>query len=77
MFVVQVEELRQLTKKEAPENLPVAREFKDIFPEEIPHLPPEKEIGFSIKILPWATPISRAPYRMSTSKLLELILQLQ
>ena len=67
----------QQTKKEAIENLPVIIEFKDVFPEEIPHLPPKREIDSSIELVLGATLVSRAPYRMSTPELLELKLRLQ
>ena len=54
------------------------REFKEFFLDEIPHLPPAKrEIEFSIDLVPGATPVSRAPYRMSPPELMELKMQLQ
>ena len=55
----------------------VIREFKEVFPKEIPPLPPKREIDFSIDLAPGATPVSRAPYRMSPPELIELKMQLQ
>jgi hypothetical protein len=48
-----------------------------MFPEEIPGLPPRRDIEFSIELVPRAVPMSRAPYRMSTPELVELKLQLK
>jgi len=47
------------------EDIPVAREFPDIFPDEIPGMPPLREVEFGIDLTPGATPISKAPYRMA------------
>jgi hypothetical protein len=48
-----------------------------MFVDEIPELPPRREIDFSIDLLPGPLPISKAPYRMSLPKLTELKIQLQ
>ena len=48
-----------------------------MFPEELQGLPPEREVGVSIDILPETTPISRAPYHMVPTELKELKTQLQ
>jgi hypothetical protein len=48
-----------------------------VFPEEVPGLPPRRDIDFSIELVPGAVPMSRAPYRMSTPELVELKLQLK
>ena len=47
------------------------------FPDEIPGLPPKRDIDFTIELVPGATPVSKAPYRMSTPEMLELKMQLQ
>jgi hypothetical protein len=51
-------------------------EFKDVF-QEVPGLPPKRDINFSINLMPGAAPVSKAPYRMSTPELKELQLQLE
>ena len=56
--------------------IPIVREFPDVFPEELPGIPLERELDLSIEIVPGTTPISRASYRMAPSKLKELRLQL-
>eukprot|EP00253_Pinus_taeda_P035610 PITA_35610 len=59
------------------DNIPIIREFADVFPEEIPRLPPKRNIDFTIELMPGTAPVSRAPYRMSVPKLTELKMQLQ
>ncbi|GJW77951.1 putative reverse transcriptase domain-containing protein [Tanacetum coccineum] len=59
------------------ENLSVVREFVDVFPDELPGLPPAREIEFGIELIPGAEPISKAPYRMAPVELKELKEQLQ
>ncbi|KAL4022764.1 hypothetical protein IC575_016509 [Cucumis melo] len=56
---------------------PMVRDYPDVFPEELPGLPPHKEIEFAIELEPGTVPISRAPYRMTPAKLKELKVQLQ
>ena len=58
-------------------NIPVIREFPDVFPEELPGVPPEREVDLSIEVVQGTTPILRAPYRMAPTKLKELKTQLQ
>ncbi|GKC58093.1 zinc finger, CCHC-type, retrotransposon gag domain protein, partial [Tanacetum coccineum] len=66
------------TSLESPniENLSVVREFADVFPDELPGLPPAREIEFGIELIPGAEPISKAPYRMAPVELKELKEQL-
>ena len=59
------------------ENIPVIREFPDVFPEELLGVPPEREVDLSAKVVQGTTPISRAPYRMALTELKELKTQLQ
>ena len=53
------------------------REFPDVFPEELPGVPPKIEVDLSIEVVQRMTPISRAPYRMAPTELKELKTQLQ
>ena len=59
------------------EDYQVLQEFKDVFPDEIPGLPPKRDIEYNIELVLGAAPVSKAPYRMSTPELLELKMQLQ
>ncbi|KAA0059772.1 ty3-gypsy retrotransposon protein [Cucumis melo var. makuwa] len=56
---------------------PVVRNYLDVFPEELPWLPPQREIEFAIELEPGTVPISRAPFRMAPTELKELKVQLQ
>jgi len=51
---------------------PVVREFSDVFPEDVPGLPPSREVEFSIDLVPGGGPVSMAPYRMAPAELVEL-----
>ncbi|KAA0056439.1 gag protease polyprotein [Cucumis melo var. makuwa] len=56
---------------------PVVREYPDVFLDELPGLPPPREVDFAIELEPDTAPISRAPYRMAPAELKELKVQLQ
>ena len=58
------------------EDIPVVRDFPDVFPEELPGVVPDRDIEFTIELVPSANPISIAPYRMAPAELLELKVQL-
>ncbi|XP_060968470.1 uncharacterized protein LOC133036019, partial [Cannabis sativa] len=60
-----------------PEEVKVVKEFLDVFPEELPGIPPQREIDFIIDLIPGAEPVSKAPYRMAPAELKELKIQLQ
>ncbi|KAA3460383.1 DNA/RNA polymerases superfamily protein [Gossypium australe] len=53
------------------------KEFSDVFPEELLGLPPDREVEFSIDLLPGTAPVSIAPYRMASKELVELKAQIQ
>jgi hypothetical protein len=55
----------------------VVKEFPDVFPKELPGLPPVREVEVSIDILPRTTPIAQTPYRMAPAEFAELKIQLQ
>ena len=59
------------------ENILVVKDFPDVFPEELPGIPPVREVDLSIEILSGTTPTSRAPYKMAPIELKELKIQLQ
>ena len=55
----------------------VVCEYPDVFPEELPGMPPDRDIEFVIELQPGTALISRRPYRMTPSELAELKVQLQ
>jgi len=59
------------------EDIPVVCQFPDVFPEELPRLPPQQEIDFEIELVPGAHPISKSPYRMAPTELKDLKVQLE
>src|SRR5438132_13570552 len=59
------------------EEIPVVNEYPDVFPEELPGLPPQRAVEFSIELLPGTAPVFRRPYRMSQNDLAEMKVQLQ
>nr|GFD09606.1 hypothetical protein [Tanacetum cinerariifolium] len=56
---------------------PIIFEFPDVFPNELPGIPPVREVEFNIELIPGSEPISKAPYRMALIELKELKDQLQ
>ncbi|KAA0041496.1 putative Retrotransposon protein [Cucumis melo var. makuwa] len=70
IIVVQKEKLK-------PEDVSVVKEFLNVFPDDLSGLSLDREIEFTIELLPGTTPISQAPYRIAPSELNELKMQLQ
>jgi hypothetical protein len=50
----------------------IVQEYPDVFPKELPGMPPNRDIEFMIELLPGTPPISKRPYRMPVYELLEL-----
>ncbi|XP_074278483.1 uncharacterized protein LOC141602072 [Silene latifolia] len=67
--------IRQSVPKKL-EDVPVVCDFADVFPEELPGIPPERAVEFSIDLVPGTGPIAKAPYRMAPTELKELRSQL-
>ncbi|GJW71318.1 putative reverse transcriptase domain-containing protein [Tanacetum coccineum] len=59
------------------EDIPVVREFPEVFPEDLPGLPLIRQVEFQIDLIPGAAPVARAPYRLAPSEMQELSDQLQ
>ena len=59
------------------ESVPIVCEFSDVFPDDLPGLPPDRELEFEIELLSGSAPISIPPYRMAPTELKELKVQLQ
>jgi hypothetical protein len=65
-----------IAKEFVGDNIHVVRDFPDVFPEELPGMPLEREVEFVIDLLPGTAPISKRPYKMSVEELKELKKQL-
>ncbi|GJS62414.1 reverse transcriptase domain-containing protein [Tanacetum coccineum] len=69
--------LAQITKKETEdkskekrlEDVPTVQDFPEVFPEDLPGLPPTRQVEFQIDLVPGAVPLARAPYRLAPSEL--------
>jgi hypothetical protein len=57
------------------EDIHVIREYPDIFPDELPGMPPERAIEFKIELQPGTAPVAKAPYKMSPVEMKELKVQ--
>ncbi|KAJ0619192.1 putative nucleotidyltransferase, Ribonuclease H [Helianthus annuus] len=64
-------------RKVEVKDVPVVREFPQVFPDDLPGLPPSRDIDFRIDLIPGANPVAKAPYRLAPSEMRELSNQLQ
>ncbi|GJT32702.1 hypothetical protein Tco_0923121 [Tanacetum coccineum] len=54
------------------EDVPIVRDFPEVFPEDLPGLPPTRQVEFHIELIPGAAPVARAPYRLAPAEMKEL-----
>ena len=66
-----------LGEKRTMGEFPIVRNFPEVFPEDVSDFMLEREVEFSIDLVPGTSPVSMAPYRMSTSELKDLKRQLE
>ena len=59
------------------EEVPVMNEYPDVFPEELPGMPPDRDVEFVIDLVPGTAPTAKRPYRMAALELAELKKQLE
>ena len=59
------------------DEVPVVNEYPDVFPEELPGMPPDRDVEFVIDLIPGTAPIAKRSYRMAASELAELKKQLE
>ncbi|GJZ70100.1 putative reverse transcriptase domain-containing protein [Tanacetum coccineum] len=75
LFVAHVTEKEP--KEKCLEDVLVIRDLPEVFPDDLPGLPPPRQVEFKIELVPGAAPVARAPYRLAPSELKELADQLQ
>nr|GEW46378.1 putative reverse transcriptase domain-containing protein [Tanacetum cinerariifolium] len=63
--------------KKQLQDVPVIRNFPEVFPDDLPGLPPPRQVEFRIELIPEAAPVARVPYRLAPSELKELSDQLR
>nr|GEX56199.1 putative reverse transcriptase domain-containing protein [Tanacetum cinerariifolium] len=69
--------IKDKSEEKRLENVPIVRDFSEVFPENLPGLPPTRQVEFQMDLIPGAAPVARAPYRLAPSKMKELSDQLQ
>nr|GFA01308.1 retrotransposon protein, putative, Ty3-gypsy subclass [Tanacetum cinerariifolium] len=75
LFLAQVTEIEPAKKQ--LQDVPVICDFPEVFPDDLPGLPPPRQAEFKIELIPGAAPVARAPYRLAPSELKELSDQLK
>nr|GFC34232.1 transposon Ty3-G Gag-Pol polyprotein [Tanacetum cinerariifolium] len=74
---VTTKEAKDKLKEKRLEDVPIFRDFPEVFPEDLPGIPPARPVEFQIVLVPDVVPVARAPYRLAPSKMKELAEQLQ
>nr|GFA49367.1 putative reverse transcriptase domain-containing protein [Tanacetum cinerariifolium] len=65
------------SKEKRLEDVPIVQEFPEVFPEDLPGIPPTRQVEFQIDLIHGAAPMARAPYRLAPSEMKELSDQLK
>ncbi|GKE61304.1 putative reverse transcriptase domain-containing protein, partial [Tanacetum coccineum] len=68
---VNTKDTEDKSEKKRLEDVPVIRDFPDVFSEDLPSLPPTRKVEFQIDLIPGVAPVARAPYRLAPSKMKE------
>ncbi|GJU78487.1 putative reverse transcriptase domain-containing protein [Tanacetum coccineum] len=74
---VTAKEVEDKSEKKRLEDVPIVRDFPEVFPEDLPGLPPTRQVEFQIDLVPGAAPVAQAPYRLAPSEMKELSEQLK
>ncbi|GJY53334.1 putative reverse transcriptase domain-containing protein [Tanacetum coccineum] len=79
VFLAHISAKKEEDKSEGKQikDVPIVRDFPEVFPEDLPGLPPARPVEFQIDLIPGAAPVARAPYRLAPSEMKELSEQLQ
>ncbi|GKB75668.1 hypothetical protein Tco_0942563, partial [Tanacetum coccineum] len=70
-------ETEDKSEKKRLEDVPIVRDFPEVFPEDLPGISMTRQVEFQIDLMPGAAPVARAPYRLAPSEMKELSKQLQ
>ncbi|GJR91776.1 putative reverse transcriptase domain-containing protein [Tanacetum coccineum] len=74
---ITTKEVKDKSKGKRLEDVPIVRDFLEVFPEDLLGIPPARQVEFQIDLVPGVAPVARAPYRLAPSKRKELVEQLQ
>ncbi|GJU95747.1 putative reverse transcriptase domain-containing protein [Tanacetum coccineum] len=61
------------SKEKQLKDVPIVQDFPEVFPKDLPGIPPIRQVEFQIDLIPGAAPVARAPYRLATSEMKELV----
>ncbi|GJR86305.1 putative reverse transcriptase domain-containing protein [Tanacetum coccineum] len=75
--LVKIDTSYEKPKEKRLEDVPVIRDFPEVFPDDLPGLPPPRQVEFQIDLVPGAAPVARALYRLAPSEMRELSEQLR
>nr|GEW71006.1 putative reverse transcriptase domain, ribonuclease H-like domain, aspartic peptidase domain protein [Tanacetum cinerariifolium] len=67
-LIIRAQVMEKKSVEKRLENIPVVREFPNVFPKELPGLPPVHQVEFQIDLIPKAAPVARVPYRLAPSE---------
>ncbi|GJV12920.1 putative reverse transcriptase domain-containing protein [Tanacetum coccineum] len=74
---ITIKETGDKSKKKQLQDVPIVKNFPEVFPEDLPGLPHTRQVEFHIDLVPGVAPVARAPYRLAPSEMKELADQLQ
>nr|GFD41468.1 putative reverse transcriptase domain-containing protein [Tanacetum cinerariifolium] len=74
---ITTKEVEDKSKEKRLEDVPIVRDFPEVFPEDLLGLPSIRPVEFQIDLVPGAAPVARAPYRLAPSEMKELAKQLK
>ncbi|GJS37762.1 putative reverse transcriptase domain-containing protein, partial [Tanacetum coccineum] len=74
---ITTKEVKDKSKEKRLEDVPIIRNFPEVFPEDLPGIPLTRQVEFQIDLVPGAAPVARTPYRLAPSEMKELAEQLQ
>ncbi|GKG54721.1 hypothetical protein Tco_0560376, partial [Tanacetum coccineum] len=69
---VNTKETEDKSEKKGLEDVPIIRDFPDVFPEDLSGPPPTRQVEFQIDLIPGAAPVAWAPYRLVPFGMTEL-----
>ncbi|GJU37619.1 hypothetical protein Tco_1185973 [Tanacetum coccineum] len=74
---ITTKEAKDKSEEKQLEDVPIVRDFPEVFPGDLPGIPPARQVEFQIDLVPGVAPVARASYRLAPSEMKELAEQLQ
>nr|GEX42958.1 putative reverse transcriptase domain-containing protein [Tanacetum cinerariifolium] len=74
---ITTKEAKDKSKGKRLEDVPIVKDFPEVFPEDLPGIPPARLVEFQINVVLGAVPVARAPYRLAPTEMKELVEKLQ